>query len=88
MRIGIIADTHGVLHPRVQDVFAGVDHILHAGDVGGAHILDALRAIAPVTAVAGNNDDADGYAIATSGPSSSPTSFRGRASWGSTCSRR
>ena len=67
MRIGVIADTHGVLHPRVADVFAGVDHIVHAGDVGGAHVLQALRAIAPVTAVAGNNDDADGYALARFG---------------------
>ncbi|HKO55759.1 MAG TPA: metallophosphoesterase family protein [Thermoanaerobaculia bacterium] len=67
MRIGIISDTHGLLHPRVPDVFAGVDHILHAGDVGGAHVLEALREIAPVTAVAGNNDDADGYEIARFG---------------------
>jgi putative phosphoesterase len=67
MRIGIIADTHGLLHPRVPDVFAGVDHILHAGDVGGAHVLEALRAIAPVTSVAGNNDDGDGYEVARFG---------------------
>jgi uncharacterized protein len=67
MRIGIIADTHGLLHPRVPDVFAGVDHIIHAGDVGGAHVLEALRSIAPVTCVAGNNDDASGYEIARFG---------------------
>lgn len=67
MRIGIIADTHGLVHPRVPDVFAGVDQILHAGDVGGAHVLEALRKIAPVTAVAGNNDDADGYEVARFG---------------------
>jgi putative phosphoesterase len=56
MRIGIIADTHGVVHPRLADVFAGVDHIVHAGDIGGTHVLRALRAIAPVTSVEGNND--------------------------------
>ena len=56
MRIGIISDTHGLLRPRVAEVFADVDHILHAGDIGGAHVLRALRAIAPVTYVEGNND--------------------------------
>lgn len=59
-RIGVIADTHGVVHPRVAELFANVDHILHAGDIGGAHVLDALRAAAPLTAVLGNNDDATG----------------------------
>lgn len=62
-RVGIIADTHGFLHPRVLDLFANVDHIVHAGDVGGEHILRALRQIAPVTFVRGNNDDDDGLAI-------------------------
>jgi uncharacterized protein len=63
MRIGIIADTHGFLHPRVVEVFANVDHIVHAGDVGGEHVLRALRALAPVTFVRGNNDQDDGLAI-------------------------
>ena len=62
-RIGVIADTHGLVHPQLAVVFAGVDHILHAGDIGGAHVLEALRAIAPVTAVLGNNDDATGEDI-------------------------
>lgn len=62
-RIGIIADTHGLVHPRVADVFANVDHIVHAGDIGGAHVLRALRAVAPVTSVDGNNDDATGEEI-------------------------
>ena len=62
-RIGVIADTHGVLHPSVAEVFADVDHILHAGDIGGAHVLAALRRIAAVTSVAGNNDDATGEEI-------------------------
>lgn len=62
-RIGVIADTHGVVHPAVAEAFANVDHILHAGDVGGEHVLATLRAIAPVTAVAGNNDDASGEEV-------------------------
>src|ERR1700690_4675203 len=57
MRIGIISDTHGRVHPGVPEAFAGVDHILHAGDIGGEEILGILRRIAPVTAVAGNIDD-------------------------------
>lgn len=57
MRIGVVSDTHGLVRPEVLALFAGVEHILHAGDVGGGHVLAALRAIAPVTAVGGNNDD-------------------------------
>jgi hypothetical protein len=56
-RIGVIADTHGFVHPRVADVFANVDAIVHAGDVGGEHVLRALLELAPVIAVPGNNDD-------------------------------
>lgn len=56
MRLGIISDTHGLLRPGVFDVFAKVDHILHAGDVGPPGILTELEAIAPVTAVYGNTD--------------------------------
>ena len=56
MRIGLISDTHDLLRPEVFDVFAGVDHIIHAGDVGSPDILVSLRAIAPVTAVVGNTD--------------------------------
>lgn len=56
MRIGIIADTHGLVHPRVAEVFANVDHILHAGDIGGTHVLQALESLAPLTVVEGNND--------------------------------
>jgi len=62
-RIGVIADTHGLLRPEVFAVFANVDHILHAGDVGGEDLIDSLREIAPVTFVDGNNDDSDGYDI-------------------------
>jgi putative phosphoesterase len=56
MRIGVIADTHGLLRPEVFDVFREVDHIVHGGDVGRPALLDELRAIAPVTAVYGNTD--------------------------------
>lgn len=56
MKIGVISDTHGFLDPRVPKLFAGVDHILHAGDVGPHSLLLALEAIAPVTAVLGNTD--------------------------------
>jgi putative phosphoesterase len=56
MRIGVISDTHGRLDSQVVELFAGVDHILHAGDIGGEAILDTLREIAPLTAVAGNVD--------------------------------
>ena len=56
MRIGVISDTHGLVRPEVNRVFEGVDHILHAGDIGGEEVLSGLAAIAPVTACAGNND--------------------------------
>jgi putative phosphoesterase len=58
MRLGVIADTHGLLRPQVFDVFQAVDHILHGGDVGQREILIELEALAPVTAVYGNTDDA------------------------------
>jgi putative phosphoesterase len=56
MRIGVLSDTHGLLRPEVLPALAGVDHILHAGDVGNPDILDALGGIAPVTAIRGNID--------------------------------
>lgn len=54
--VGLISDTHGLLRASVHDALAGVDLILHAGDVGGNEILDELRIIAPVQAVYGNTD--------------------------------
>lgn len=63
MRIGVIADTHALLRPEAAAALDGVDHILHAGDVGGDRIIRELRRIAPVTFVNGNNDDDDGLAI-------------------------
>ncbi len=55
-KIGVISDTHGKLHSKVKDIFKGVDHIIHAGDVCGINVLEALEEIAPVTAVKGNMD--------------------------------
>ena len=55
-RIGLISDTHGLLRPEALRALAGSEAIVHAGDVGKPEILDALRAIAPVTAVRGNVD--------------------------------
>lgn len=55
-RVGVISDTHGLLRPEALAVLQGSDHILHAGDIGGPQILAALRELAPVTAVRGNND--------------------------------
>lgn len=54
--LGIISDTHGLLRPEAVAALAGVDAIVHAGDVGSLDVLTALSAIAPVTAVRGNVD--------------------------------
>ena len=56
LTIGVISDTHGLLRPEAIQALIGVDHILHAGDVGDPLILDKLRWIAPLTAVRGNVD--------------------------------
>jgi putative phosphoesterase len=56
VRIGVISDTHGHLDPQVFTLFEGVDHILHAGDIGYPSLILELEGIAPVTAVLGNND--------------------------------
>lgn len=56
MKIGLISDTHGFLDPKVFDLFKGVDHILHGGDIGDPLLVLELQEIAPVTAVLGNND--------------------------------
>lgn len=56
IKLGLISDTHGLLRTSVHSAFAGVDTILHAGDVCGDDILHELRIIAPVHAVAGNCD--------------------------------
>ena len=63
MKIGVISDTHGYLDPRVEKIFAGVNHILHAGDIGFASIILELQFIAPVTAVLGNTDGDPGFRL-------------------------
>ena len=57
MKIGVISDTHNHFDPQIPVLFAGVDHILHAGDIGLPWIIMELEYIAPVTAVLGNNDE-------------------------------
>jgi putative phosphoesterase len=57
LTIGLISDTHGLVRPEVFDKLAGVDLILHAGDVGPAEVLAELSAIAPIRAVYGNTDE-------------------------------
>ena len=54
--VGLISDTHGMVRSSVHTALAGVELILHAGDVGGDEILDELSVIAPVHAVYGNTD--------------------------------
>jgi putative phosphoesterase len=56
LRIGVISDTHGLLRPRVLEALTGAQHLVHAGDVGTAAVLEQLRKLAPLTAVRGNND--------------------------------
>ena len=57
IRIGIIADTHGLFDSTIVRHFHGVDHIIHAGDIGGRIVIDQLETIAPVIAVSGNVDE-------------------------------
>ena len=56
MLIGVVSDTHGFYDQRVPPLLEGVEHILHAGDIGTGRIIEQLSEIAPVTAVRGNND--------------------------------
>jgi uncharacterized protein len=57
LRIGVIADTHGLYDPAIERHFVGVGEILHAGDIGDNEVIRCLRRLAPVTAVSGNVDD-------------------------------
>jgi putative phosphoesterase len=59
MRVGVISDTHGYLNPKLFDIFEGVEHIMHAGDIGSMDLIIDLSAIAPVIAVYGNMDSPD-----------------------------
>ena len=56
MKIGIISDTHGLLRPEASRLLAGVQHIIHAGDIGRPEVIAELRRLAPTTAVRGNID--------------------------------
>jgi putative phosphoesterase len=56
MKIGVVSDTHGLFRPQLIEALAGVNRILHLGDVGKQSVLDELAKIAPVTAVRGNVD--------------------------------
>ena len=63
MKIGVISDTHGFLDPKIPKLFAGVSHILHAGDIGTDAIIVELETIAPVTAVIGNTDSSPTFRL-------------------------
>jgi uncharacterized protein len=56
LRVGLVSDTHDLLRPEVLDYLRGSDHIVHAGDICSEAVLQALRQLAPLTAVRGNND--------------------------------
>jgi len=56
MKVGVVSDTHGLLRPEVLPALAGVERILHLGDVGNPAILKSLEKLAPVTAIRGNID--------------------------------
>jgi putative phosphoesterase len=74
--IGVISDTHGLLRPKAVLAPAGVDAILHAGDIGKVEILGQLDRIAPVTAVRGNNDKGDWLSSCPILRSSSSVAYR------------
>jgi putative phosphoesterase len=63
IRVGLISDTHGLLRPEALAFLQGCDAIVHGGDIGDPAILDALQAIAPLSAVRGNNDEDDAWAL-------------------------
>jgi hypothetical protein len=63
MKLGIVSDTHGWLDPKIPGLFAGVEHILHAGDIGSDAITAELEGVAPVTAVLGNNDSSPTFRL-------------------------
>jgi uncharacterized protein len=56
LRVGVISDTHGLLRPEARAFLRGSHHIVHGGDIGSPDVLRELAAIAPLTAVRGNND--------------------------------
>jgi putative phosphoesterase len=62
VKVGLISDTHGLLRPQALEALRGCDFLIHGGDIGKPEILQALREIAPLTVVRGNNDTDDGWA--------------------------
>lgn len=62
IKVGLISDTHGLLRPQALEALRGCDYLIHGGDIGKPEILDALRDIAPLTVVRGNNDTDDAWA--------------------------
>ena len=56
LTVGVVSDTHGLVRPEALEALRGSDVILHAGDMGGSHVLQALGELAPVLAVRGNVD--------------------------------
>lgn len=60
--VGLISDTHGLLRPQALEALCGCDYLIHGGDIGKPEILEALREIAPLTVVRGNNDTDDAWA--------------------------
>jgi putative phosphoesterase len=63
LTVGVISDTHGLVRPEVVGALRGSDVILHAGDIGGAHVLQDLGALAPVIPVRGNVDGGWAYLL-------------------------
>ena len=62
IKVGLISDTHGLLRPHALEALRGCDYLIHGGDIGKPEILEALREIAPLTVVRGNNDTDDAWA--------------------------
>lgn len=62
VKVGLISDTHGLLRPQALEALQGCDYLIHGGDIGKPEILEALRKIAPLTVVRGNNDTDDAWA--------------------------
>lgn len=62
VKVGLISDTHGLLRPQALEALQGCDYLIHGGDIGKPEILDALKTIAPLTVVLGNNDTDDAWA--------------------------
>jgi putative phosphoesterase len=75
MKVGVISDTHGLLRPEAEQRLAGVDHIIHAGDIGSPDIVARLERIAPTAAIRGNIDTGT---WATDYPDSQTLSLAGR----------